>query len=190
MKAVLSILVLVLAAMLAGCTTSSKVQEMIDASQRDYLSRAESLQVSVDVLKKSSIAGLEMGKKNTGTIKKLQAELQKSLQHMKVLQGYAEASKIMSAANTVKVAELEEAANRNQENVEQTTERLTEMDKLYEEVMVENFTAIAESANDAIEAIKAGGWSASTNTPVLLNEPIEIVAPDTSAVVTNSSESE
>jgi len=187
MKKVSSILILAVIAAQSGCTTSSKVQKMIDASQRDYLSRAESLQASVDVLKKSSVTGLEMAGENAAAIKDLQLELEKTVKQMKIFQGYAEAAKIMSAANTVKVSDLEEAVNRNQENTEQTTAQLNSMDRLYEEVMVANFKSIADSATAAIESIRAGGWTASTNTPVLLNEPIEIIAPDTTAASNDAS---
>ena len=190
MKTVSSILILAAIAMQSGCTTSSKVQKMIDASQRDYLSRAESLQASVDVLKKSTVTGLEMGRENTAAIKDLRIEQEKTIKQMKIFQGYAEAAKIMSAANTVKVSDLEEAMNRNQKSTEQITAHLSNMDRLYEEVMVINFKSIAESANAAIESIKSGGWTASTNAPVLLNEPIEIIAPDTSAAASNDASSQ
>jgi hypothetical protein len=185
MKTVLSILILAVIALQSGCTTSAKVQKMIDASHRDYLNRTESLQTSVDVLKKSSMTGLEMAKENAAAIKELQLELEKTAKQMKIFQGYAEAAKIMSAANTVKLSDLEEAVNRNQESTEQITAHLSNMDRLYEEVMVANFKSIADSAAAAIESIKAGGWTASTNAPVLLNEPIEIIAPDTSAAASN-----
>ena len=54
-------------------------------------------------------------------------------------------------------------------------------DKLYEGVMIAHYQMIADSANEAITQLKAAGWHASTNAPVDLDEPIEIVAPDTTA---------
>jgi hypothetical protein len=61
---------------------------------------------------------------------------------------------------------------------------MNEIDRLYEEVLIRQYQAIAESANAAIESLREDGFSSSTNAPVRLDDPIEIVAPDT-AVPTN-----
>jgi hypothetical protein len=175
-----------LAFTVAGCATSSQVQEMIDASHQDYLTKAESHEASIEVLKKSAMAGLEKSKANAEALASLQAQLEDILQQMRIIRGYAEASKVMSAANTVKVAELDEQLQANAEADAREVERLTRIDKLYEGTMVANYTMIAESANAAIASLKAEGMQSNTNAPVKLNEPIEIVAPDTSMPATNA----
>jgi hypothetical protein len=175
-----------LAFTLAGCATSSQVQEMIDASHQDYLTKAEAHEASIEVLKKSAMTGLEKSKANAEALAALQAELDDVLQQLKVIRGYAEASKVMSAANTVKVAELDEQLQANAEADAREVERLTRIDKLYEATMIANYTVIAEGATAAIATLKTEGVQSSTNAPVKLNEPIEIVAPDTSMPPTNA----
>ena len=187
MKAAYSIVLAGLVLVVAGCATSSQVQEMIDASHRDYLTQAESHEASIEVLKKSAMTGLEKGKENAEMLATLQSQLDETVIRLKTIQGYAEASKVMSAANTVKVTELEEELRANAESDTESKERLMTIDKLYEGVMVAHYQMIAESANAAIESLKADGVAASTNAPVNLDEPIEIVAPDTtSAPATNA----
>jgi hypothetical protein len=56
-----------------------------------------------------------------------------------------------------------------------------DIDKLYEEVLIRQFQIISDSAKAAIDSLKADGFSATTNAPVKLDLPIEIVAPDTAA---------
>ena len=129
MKTTLSILISAMALTLAGCTTSSQVQEMIDASHRDYTEQSESQQASIDVLKKSAVTGLEKAKENAELIATLQQELMELEDQAKVIQGYADAAKVMSAANTVKVSDLEEAVEANQEWADKTTEQLAQIDK-------------------------------------------------------------
>ncbi len=180
MKAICTLFVLALATMFAGCTTSSQVQNLIDAKHRDYLSKAESQQASIDVLKKSAFAALEKSKENGEALVQLKADLQTVLTQLKIVQGYAEASKVMSAANTVNVANLEEAVSALQDQLDSTADRFSEIDMLHEDVLIANYQTIASSANAAIQSLKENGWAASTNAPVLLDEPIEIVAPDTS----------
>jgi hypothetical protein len=181
MKAAYSIALAGLAMVVAGCATSSQVQEMIDASHRDYLTQAESHDASIEVLKKSAMTGLEKSQENSETLVALQARMDEAITQQKTIQGYAEASKVMSAANTVKVAELEEELRTNAESDAESQERLTTIDKLYESVMIAHYQMIADSANAAIESLKADGMAANTNAPVNLDEPIEIVAPDTTS---------
>jgi hypothetical protein len=158
---------------------------MIDASHRDYTEQSAAQQASIDVLKKSAVTGLEKARENAELIAVLQKQLEELQGQAKVIQGYADAAKVMSAANTVKVANLEEAVEANQEWADKTTEQLAEIDKLYEQVMIAHFQMIADSASAAVQALKEEGATASTNAPVTLDKPIEIVAPDTSAGVTN-----
>lgn len=181
MKAAYSIALAGLAMVVAGCATSSQVQEMIDASHRDYLTQAESHDASIEVLKKSAMTGLEKSQENSEMLVALQTRMDEAITQQKTIQGYAEASKVMSAANTVKVAELEEELRTNAESDAENQERLTTIDKLYESVMIAHYQMIADSANAAIESLKADGVAANTNAPVNLDEPIEIVAPDTTS---------
>lgn len=169
----------------SGCATSSQVQEMIDASHRDYLTMAESHEASIDVLKKSAMTGLEKSKENSELLAAIRVELDDVKAQMKVVQGYADASKVMSAANTVKVANLEESVQANKEAVDAAIRQLEDIDKLYEEVMIRHYQLIVDSASAAVEALMEDGATASTNAPVKLDKPIEIVAPDTSAAATN-----
>jgi len=187
MKIIYSIPVLAFSVIVAGCATSSQVQEMIDSSNRDYQAKSESHEASIDLLKKSSMLSQEKVKENADTVVVLQARLEEAVTHLETIKGYAEASKVLSAANTVKVADLEASAKASQEAIDETTRRLAEIDRLYEKVMVQHYQAIADSANAAIESLKADGVTATTHEPVNLDEPIEIIAPDTSApVITNA----
>ena len=185
MKILYSTTALAVTMILAGCASTSQVQEMIDASHRDYLNRADAHEASIDVLKKSAMTGLETSKENAATIIQLQTDLEEASTRLKIIQGYAEASKILSAANTVKVADLEDSMLTNHELTEATTKRLAEIDTLYEEVMVAHYQLIVDSATAAIESLQENGSIANTNAPVQLDAPIEIVAPDTAPVATN-----
>jgi len=169
------------AAIISGCATNKSVQEAIDANHQDFMAKIESHEASIDVLKKSAMAGLEKSKANAELLKAQQAQLDKIIAQLNVVQGFAESAKVMSAANTVKVAELDDALETNTATDAETKQILSTMDKLYEEVMITHYQMIADSATGAIEQLKASGWEASTNAPVDLDEPIEIVAPDTSA---------
>lgn len=180
MKFTYSIPVLALVATLAGCTTSSQVQEMIDASNQNDLTKLEEHSGSIDVLRKSSMTGLEKSKENADMLVAMQSQLKAALADLKVAQGYADAAKVLSAANTVKIADLEETVTVNKESSDLAIGDMESLDNLYEKVMLNQFQSVADSANAAIEALKANGTMASTNAPVKLDEPIEIIAPDTS----------
>lgn len=175
-----------LAVTLAGCTTSSKVQEMIDASYREQTDQVDAHGASIDVLKKSAMASLEKSKENAALLQQIQAELVTMNTQLKINKGFAEASKVMSAANTVKAAELDELLKANTESDQLTKERLMEIDKLYEGTMMTHYQLIADSAQQAIDSLKSDGWIGSSNAPVEINEPIEIVAPITTPA-TNAS---
>ncbi|QBG48439.1 hypothetical protein EGM51_13925 [Verrucomicrobia bacterium S94] len=176
--------VLGITVLMSGCASTSKVQEMIDANQKHYVNRLDSHEASIDVLKQTAMASLEKAKANAELLEKIQAELVKMNRQMKVNKGFAEASKVMSAANTVKVAELDERLTQNTLGDEETKERLMEIDRLYEGVMIAHYEKIVESASEAIELLKSEGWTGSTNAPVAIDEPIEIVAP--TVIPTNS----
>lgn len=180
MKTYCSIALGALIVVLAGCTTSSQVQEMIDTSRQDYVSRLDSHEESIGVLRQSSMTGLERGEANAKQLKMAQAQLAEVVKRLEIIKGYADASKIMSAANTVKVSELDEAIKVNQDAVESAMVQLKEFDYLFEGVMLKHYEMIITSANEAIEALKTNGVMASEPQPVLLDEPIEIIAPDTS----------
>jgi hypothetical protein len=172
---------------LTGCTTSSKVQEMIDASYREQTDRSDAHEASIEVLKKSAMTSLEMSKQNSETLTRIQAQLLEIISQLKINKSFAEASKVMSAANTVKVAEVDQLLKENTAADAQTKSRLKEIDILYENVMIAQFQALSDSANAAIESLKADGWVGSSNAPVKIDKPIEIVAPATTAPVSASS---
>lgn len=175
-------------AVLAGCATSSQVQEMIDASHRDYQQQLETNQNSIAVLKQSAMTGLEKSSDNATRLDSLEKQVADLAHQMVVAQDLANASKVISAANTVKVSNLEDQFTIHEEQSARDISRMTDIDELYEKVLIRQFQDIADSADAAIAALKVDGYSASTNAPVKLDTPIVIVAPDTTAP-TNSSES-
>lgn len=181
MKPTYSIPLLGLFVLTAGCTTSSKVQQMIDASHRDYLKTTQAHTSSINVLKQSSVTLLEQNEQQEDTLVSLQKQLDAALAQLKPMQGNAEAAKVMSAANTVKVAELSDAVLANQEAINETAEKMNTIDHLFEEVMIRHFQNIADSASAAIAALQADDVAATNGASTGLAEPIEIVAPDTSA---------
>lgn len=181
-----TVILLGAASALTGCTTSSKVQEMIDASHRDYTQQLQSHEESIDVLRQSAKAGLEKSSSNGERLGQIEKQLVALNQQMIVVQDLANASKVMSAANTVKVSDLEDRMSGHEEENEQVLGRMAAIDQLYEEVLIRQFQEIAESAAAAIETLRANGFSSTTNAPVLLDEPIEIMAPDTTAPTNGS----
>lgn len=181
MKSLFYCTVFGLALILTGCATSSSVQDMIDASHQDYLERMAAHEKSIDILKQSAMAGLEKSKENAAELLALQAQFDAMEKQMTIVQRNADASKLMSASNTVKVDELDEFMTSYQEKTDKIIARMGDIDKLYEEVLIEQFQSISDSAKSAIDSLKADGFSATTNAPVQLDQPIEIVAPDTAA---------
>lgn len=175
-----------LTTILVGCMTPSKVQQMIDASHEDFLGKVAAHENSIEVLRKSSMTGLEKSRDNAAQLAAVQAQLEEIIKQMKVVQGYSDAAKVMSAANTVKVANLEDTVNTNQKATDKTLAKMAAIDKLYEEVLIRQYKVIAESANTAIASLKADGMTANTNAPVKIDKPIEIVAPDTTAATSNA----
>jgi hypothetical protein len=181
MKRIFSIALAGTLVLAAGCTTSSQVQELIDATHRDYLDKSAEHEASINALKQSSAATLETGKENAEAIAGLKTRLEEVLAQLKLIQGYADAAKIMSAANTVKVADLEEAVQLNEEALDVAVAELQLIDKLFEEVMIRHYQMIADSANAATAALQEDDAIATNGITIGLAEPIEIVAPDTSS---------
>lgn len=165
----------------AGCTTSSQVQEMIDASHRDYLAKSKAHETSINILKQSSAKTLEQNESQADSLVALQKQLDAALAQLKPMQGNAEAAKVMSAANTVKVAELNETVLENREMINETAEQMKTIDSLFEKIMIRYYQKVAENANTAIAALQADDVATTNGEPTELAAPIEIVAPDTSA---------
>ena len=159
---------------------------MIDASRQDYREQLDAHESSISVLKQSAVAGLEKSSENAERLNALDKQLAGLSRRMVEVQDIANASKVMSAANTVKVSGLEERVSANEEEFDRVISRMTDIDKLYEQVLIRQFEDIIESANAAIESLKADGFSANTNAPVKLDEPIEIIAPDTTTPTNGS----
>jgi hypothetical protein len=183
MKQMYAMTVAALGFLLVGCATTSQVQEMIDASNRDYQKNDAAQQNSIEILKKSSLTALEKTKSNSESLSELKAQLDTVLEQLKLIQGYADAAKIMSAANTVKVSDLSVAVDENRAFVDDAIEQKEAVDKLHEEVLMRHCQMLIDSANSIMETLTANGVSASSAEPVELDEPIEIVAPDTSGSV-------
>ncbi len=181
MKTTCSMTMLGLLLLSAGCTTSSQVQEMIDASYRDSSAKSAAHEESINVLKQSSVTALKQNEAQADALVALQKQLDAALAQLKVMKGNAEAAKVMSAANTVKVAELADAVLANEEANNETAEKMETIDNLHEEVMTRHYQMIADSAAAAIAALQVDDVATGNGEPAGLAEPIEIVAPDTSA---------
>lgn len=181
MKTIYSMPMLSLLLLAGGCATSSQVQEMIDASHRDYSATTKAHEASINVLKKSSVTILEQNQQQADILDALQKQLDAAQAQLKPMQGNAEAAKVMSAANTVKVAELGDAVLANSEAINETIEKMNTIDNLFEEVMIGHYQKIADSATAAIAALQADDVVTANGESTGLAEPIEIVAPDTSA---------
>ena len=186
MKTTYSMILLSFLLLMAGCTTSSQVQEMIDTSYRDSSDTRAAHEASINVLKQSSVAALSQNEEQADILTSLQKQLDAALAQLKVMHGNAEAAKVMSAANTVKVAELGDAMLENKETINETAERMESIDNLFEKVMIGHYQMIADSATAAIAALQVDDVATTHGTPVGLAEPIEIVAPDTSAPTNTS----
>lgn len=170
-----------LALLTAGCATSSKVQEMIDASHRDNREESVAQQNSIVMLKQSSAVALEQGEANAEMLRTLSDKVEKLKAQQASIENYAAASKVMSAANTVKLADLQVELNVLEESTSASIAELEKINLLQEEVLVRHFNSLAGSASSAIASINTAGASATNNAPVKLDAPIEIFAPDTSA---------
>ena len=185
MKIVFSIAMAGFCVLVAGCATSSHVQEMIDASQQDYLEKSAEYDASINVLKKSAITAVEQNKGQASALTALRQKQEETRAALKVMQGSAEAAKVMSAANTVKGAGIENTVIENKQELDESIANLVAADALYKEVLINHFQMIVDSAHAALVALKAEEPSdavpETNHQPMDLAEPIEIVAPDTSS---------
>lgn len=167
---------------LNGCTTSTDVQEMIDSANQDFREQSNAHSDSIDLLKQSSITALEKGKANAESISRVDARLSLVEAQVKLIQGYADAAKVMSAANTVKLSNLNDDIVSYKETFNKAVSQLGANDVLYEEVLKAHYQRVVESATAAMELLKMDGIASSNDAPVKLSAQIEIVAPDTSSV--------
>ncbi len=175
---------------LAGCATSSQVQEMIDASQQDFLQKSEENAASIDVLKQTAKASLEKDGEHVAIMEELQKQLTAAAAALESVSTTAEATKLLSASSVVKIAEMQEAIDGNKTVMDVYIEKMRENDELYEKVLIEHFQQLADSANALLAALQAASEPAAVEPPIQRDpipvaEPIEIIAPDTSSA-TNS----
>ncbi len=171
---------------LAGCATSSKVQEMIDASQQDFLKKSTQNADSINVLKKTAKASLEKDSEHTAIMRDLKKQQEDAMAVLKSLQAAVEAAKVMTASSVVTMSEMKQTVGGNKASMDTQFERMRAIDDLYEKVMLTHFQMIADSANAAIASLQADNKPDEADAviqrkPISLDEPIEIVPPDTSA---------
>ena len=164
---------------LTGCMTSTKVQEMINLSTEGYDAKLKVQGDSIETLKETSQVGLDQSSQNLQRLREQGEQLQTLIRKMDEIYRIANAAKVMSAENTVKMADLEESMILYKSDTDLKIEKMANIDKLYEEVLIRQYQAIADSANAAVESLRKNGFSATTNAPVDLGKPIEIVPPDT-----------
>ena len=88
--------------LLGGCATSSQVQEMIDASQNDFLRKSEANARSIDVLKKTAMDSLEKDSEHAVVMRELKQQLDKATASLESLQALVEATKVISAKSIIK----------------------------------------------------------------------------------------
>ena len=168
--------------MVWGCATSSKVQEMIDTSHQESLNKSAQYEPSISLLKKSASTVLAQNRAQEQKIEELRKELADAFKTIQALQHNAEAAKVMSAANTIKVADLEATSTDAQKLLAANIARMLTVDEVYRNVMLEHFQQIADNANAAIADLKIGLEPPSTTPakkPANFGESLEIVVPDT-----------
>lgn len=91
MKLFNSIVILGATVILNGCTTSSQVQELIDASQQDFLQKNSENARSIDVLKKTAKHSIKKDREHDVLMMNLKQQLQEAENALKILQETAEA---------------------------------------------------------------------------------------------------
>ncbi len=170
---------------LAGCTTSSQVQEMINASQQDFLKKSNENAASIDLLTQKANASLENDSQHAATIKELQKQLVDALMAQNTLSNNLEAVKVMAASSVVQMSELQEAIDGNKTVMDVYIEKMRANDQLYEKVLTEYFRQIAENANASLTALQSTNVLGEVDSvvqrkPIPMAKPIEIEAPDTS----------
>ena len=182
-----------LALALAGCTTSSQVQEMINASQQDFLKKSNENAASIDVLKQTAKASLENDSKHAATLRELQKQQAEASALLDTMVTNLEAMKVMAASSVVRMSELQEAIDGNKTVMDVYIEKMRANDQLYEKVLTEYFRQLAESANASLEALQSSSQLGAVGLPVKrkpipMAEPIEIEAPDTSEPTNSAAE--
>ena len=170
---------------LTGCTTSTQVQRMIDASQQDFLKKSNENAASIDVLKQTAKASLENDNKHAATLRKLQRQQAEASAALNTMAENLEAMKVMAASSVVRMSELQEAIDGNKTVMDVYIEKMRANDQLYEKVLTEYFQKLAKSANASLEALQSSNQLGAVKVPVKrkpipMAEPIEIEAPDTS----------
>jgi hypothetical protein len=170
---------------LAGCATSSQVQEMIEASQNDFLKKSAENASSIRVLKQTAKVSIEKDSEHAATMLELKQQQAEATAVLKSLQAAVDAAKLMSASSVVTMSEMKETFGGNKATMDAHIERMQAIDDLYEKVMLAHFQQIADSANAAMASLEADNKPDEADaliqrTPISLDEPIEIIPPDTS----------
>lgn len=170
---------------LAGCATSSQVQEMIDASHQDFLKKSEGNADSIDVLKENAKASLENDSEQAIRTQELQKQLAEATAALESVTVMAGVTKLSTARNVVEIAEMQESIEGNKSVMEIHVEKMRENDELYEKVLSVYFQQVADSANAALALLQAANEPDPEppiqRNPIPMAEPIEIIAPDTSS---------
>lgn len=174
----------------SGCTTTSRVQEMIDASQQDFLRSSDANATSIAILQKTAKLSLEQAKEQSQKMEVLQQQfvknekaLGRTVKALNALAESVEASQVLSASNILKMSELTEAVAGNKSVIDVQVEKMLLIDELYEEVMIGYYRQVARNALLAVASLEADNKPNDTKkvarVPVSLTDPIEIKAPNT-----------
>jgi hypothetical protein len=169
------------------------VQEMINASQQDFLKKSNENAASIDVLKQTAKASLENDSKHAATLRELQKQQAEVSAVLDTMVTNLEAMKVMAASSVVRMSELQEAIDGNKTVMDVYIEKMRANDQLYEKVLTEYFRQLAESANASLEALQSSSQLGAVGLPVKrkpipMAEPIEIEAPDTSEPTNSAAE--
>ncbi len=174
---------------LAGCATSSQVQEMIGASQQDFLKKSKKNATAIDALNQAAKASLEKDEEHAVAMQSLQKQLTETATALELVSTTAEATKLLLAGSVVKISKMQEAIDGNKTVMDVYIEKMRENDALYEKVLTEHFRQLADNANALLAELQASSEPAAKPSiqrdPIPVAEPIEIIAPDTSSA-TNS----
>lgn len=168
--------------LLAGCTSTSRIQELIGASHQSYTSKLAAHDSAIASLQQSATKLQKGIERNHAELLGLKTRVDAMLAQLKLIQSYADSAKMMSAANTVKISNLTERFEESVRAFEQSIDRIDAVDKLQEEQLVNHCQMLIDSATEVMDALASGGSSAVDDVPLEIDEPIEIVAPDTTPV--------
>lgn len=172
---------------LTGCMSTVKIQEMIDQSTQEVESKIVAHDESISKLKKSTKTGIDQGANNALRLEELEQRMSAVSGSISDSHNLANAAKVISTENTVKLFELAKLLAFYKRETDAQIDKMTTIDKLYKEVLIQQYQSIADSANAAIKSLRKNEFSATTNAPIDLNKPIEIVPPETFAPVEDSS---